>query len=209
MAGRPVYVVDDEDPIRRSACMLLRISGFAPQAFGDGRSFIEAQQGLDPGCILLDIRMPELDGIAVQRLLLEQKSPHSTVVMTGHGDVTAAVAALDAGAVSFIEKPFSKTQLIPAVELAFSAIERPEEYRAELQAALERVMSLAEREQAVLSLLARDRSAGQIAAELQLSHAEIDMSRALILQHLEADSIPAALTTAFAARRAEKLRDNT
>lgn len=202
MATRPVYVVDDEEPIRRSACLLLRISGFAPEAFGDGQSFVDAEPGLDPGCVLLDIRMPELDGIGVQRRLVERNSAHATVIMTGHGDVTAAVAALAAGAVSFIEKPFSKSQLIPAVELAFSKIEHPERYREELDWARTRVDSLADREQSVLSLLARDRSSRQIAEALQLSLGEVDMSRALILQKLGVESIPAALTTAFAAMRA-------
>jgi two-component system response regulator FixJ len=203
MARRPVYIVDDEEPIRRSACLLLKISGFAADAFGDGRTFIESESSLDPGCVLLDVRMPELDGIAVQRLLTEQQSSHATVIMTGHGDVTAAVAALDAGAVTFVEKPFSKTQLVPAVELAFSKIERPEHYRAQLLAAHERVGSLADREQAVLSMLAQDLSSDQIAEALQLSSAEIDLSRALILQQLEVENIPAALTIAFAARRAQ------
>jgi two-component system response regulator FixJ len=73
MAKRPVYVVDDEEPIRRSARLLLKVSGFTPDVFGDGRTFIQAESSLDPGCVLLDIRMPEIDGIAVQRLLMEQQ----------------------------------------------------------------------------------------------------------------------------------------
>jgi two-component system response regulator FixJ len=200
---RAVYVVDDEEPIRRSACLLLKVSGFAPEAFSDGQDFIEAASSRDPGCVLLDIRMPQLDGIAVQRFLAEQQSCHATVIMTGHGDVTAAVAALDAGAVTFIEKPFSKTELIPAVELAFDKIERPEQYQAKLRSAGELVGSLAEREQAVLSMLAQDLSSAQIATALQLSSAEIDTSRALILRQFGVETIPAALTTAFAARRAQ------
>ena len=203
MARRPVYVVDDEEPIRRSACLLLKISGFAPDAFGDGRTFVEAESSLDPGCVLLEMRMPELDGIAVQRLLVEHQSSHATVIMTGHGDVSTAVAALDAGAVTFIEKPFSKSQLVSAVELAFSKIEQPEQYQAQLVAARERVGSLAAGEQAVLSMLAQDLSSDQIAAALHLSSSEVDMSRALILQRLGVESIPAALTIAFAAKRAQ------
>jgi len=202
MATRRVYVVDDEEPIRRSACLLLKLAGFAPDAFDGGREFIEAESSLDPGCVLLDIRMPELDGIAVQRLLTDRESSHSTVIMTGHGDVSSAVAALDAGAVTFIEKPFSKAHLLPAVELAFARIEQPELYREQLEAASAQVSSLADRERAVLSMLAQDLSSDQIAAALGLSPREIDMSRALILQQLGVESIPAALTIAFAAARA-------
>lgn len=202
MATRPVYVVDDEEPIRRSACLLLSLAGFSPDAFDGGREFIEAEPSLDPGCVLLDIRMPELDGIAVQRLLTNRQSSHATVVMTGHGDVGSAVAALDAGAVTFIEKPFSKAQLLPAVELAFSRIEQPEVYEAQLRAARERVSSLAERERSVLSMFAQDQSSDQIASALRLSVREIDMSRALILKQLGVESIQTALTIAFAAARA-------
>lgn len=203
MSKRPVYVVDDEEPIRRSACLLLKVAGFAADAFGGGRAFIEAEASLDPGCILLDIRMPDLDGIAVQRLLVEQQSAHATIVMTGHGDVASAVAALDAGAVSFIEKPFSKEQLLPAVELAFKKIENSDDYQAHLDSARQRIGSLGAREQSVLSMLAQDLSSAQIAAALQLTSAEIDFSRALIMQQLGVDSIPAALTVAFAAARSQ------
>lgn len=203
MATRPVYIVDDEEPIRRSASLLLKVSGFAPDTFNCGRSFLEIHSALDPGCVLLDMRMPELDGIAVQRLLTQQNSPHATIVMTGHGDVASAVAALEAGALMFIEKPFSRSQLLPAVELAFCRIDQPDTYLARLEAAREQVNSLAEREKAVLSLLAQDQSSDQIAAALRLSSAEIDVSRALIMQQLGAESITAAVAIAFAAARAD------
>lgn len=202
MARRPVYVVDDEEPVRRSVCLLLKVSGFAPDAFQSGREFLESESALDPGCVLLDIRMPDVDGIAVQRRLSELQSTHATIVMTGHGDLGSAMAALKAGAVSFIEKPFSKAQLLPAIELAFSRIDRPEAYRAELKAARDRVDSLAEREQVVLKMLAQDRTSDEIAAALGLTAPQVDVSRGLILQQLGVESIPAALTVAFAAARA-------
>ena len=202
MAKRPVYVVDDEEPIRRSASLLLKVSGFTPSAFDCGPSFLDAQAELEPGCVLLDIRMPGLDGIAVQRRLADVDSAHATVVMTGHGDVSSAVAALEAGAITFVEKPFSKAQLLPAVELAFSRIDEPGLYRARLEAARDQVAALAEREQAVLSLLVQDHSSEQIAALLQMSPAELDSSRARILDQLGVESVPAALTIAFAAARA-------
>jgi two-component system response regulator FixJ len=202
MTKLPVYVVDDEEPIRRSACLLLKVAGFAPDPFESGRVFLEAEAKLEPGCVLLDIRMPDIDGITVQRQLVERGSRHATVIVTGHGDVASAVAALDAGAVTFIEKPFSRTQLMPAVEFAFSKIENGQAYRDHLDAARKRVESLGTREREVLSMYAQDKSSEQIAATLGAPPAEIDMSRALILQQLEVDSIAAALTLAFAAARA-------
>jgi two-component system response regulator FixJ len=202
MSKRHVYVVDDEEPIRRSVSLLLKVSGFAPDAFDRGQAFIDAQSALDPGCVLLDVRMPDLDGIAVQRQLSERRTAHATIMMTGHGDVASAVAALDAGAVTFIEKPFSKSQLLPALEIAFTSIDQPETYQALLASARDRINALPSREQSVLALLARDQSSEQIGVALQLSAAEIDVSRARILQQLGAESIPAALTIAFAAAHA-------
>jgi two-component system response regulator FixJ len=202
MTRRHVYVVDDDEPIRRSVSLLLKVSGFAPDAFDSGRAFIDAQSALDPGCVLLDVRMPDLDGMAVQRQLSERRTAHATIMMTGHGDVASAVAALDAGAVSFIEKPFSKTQLLPALEIAFSSIDQPETYQALLASARDRINALSSREQSVLALLARDQSSEQIGVALQLSADEIEVSRARILQQLGVESIPAALTIVFAAARA-------
>lgn len=201
MGKRAVYVVDDEEPIRRSACLLLKVSGFATAAFADGVGFLGDEPGLDPGCILLDIRMPDLDGISVQRELQRRASQHATVVMTGHGEVGSAVAALDSGAVTFVEKPFSKTQLLAAVELAFQKIEDPDGYRMYLDKARERVDSLGYRERTVLSMLAENCSAEEIAGRLALPRSELDISRARLLEQLEVDSVPAALTIAFAAVR--------
>jgi two-component system, LuxR family, response regulator FixJ len=202
MSKRHVYVVDDDEPIRRSVSLLLKVSGFAPEAFDSGRAFIDAQSALDPGCVLLDVRMPDLDGMAVQRQLSERRAAHATIMMTGHGDVASAVAALDAGAVTFIEKPFSKTQLLPALEIAFSSIDQPETYQALLVSARDRIRALSSREQSVLALLAQDQSSAQIGMALELSAAEMDVSRARILQELGVESIPAALTIVFAAARA-------
>jgi two-component system response regulator FixJ len=202
MRKRPVYVVDDEEPIRRSVSLLLKVCGFAPESFDSGQGLLDAQSALDPGCVLLDVRMPDLDGIAVQRQLSERLTAHATIMMTGHGDVASAVAALQAGAVTFIEKPFSKSQLLPALDVAFSSIDQPETYQAALASARDRIEALSSREQSVLALLARDQSSEQIGVALQLSAAEIDVSRARILQQLGAESIPAALTIAFAAARA-------
>ena len=96
MARRCVYVVDDEEPIRRSVSLLLKANGFTAEAFAGGQEFLDVASWVETGCVLLDLRMPDLDRIAVQRSLIASGASHPTIVMTGHGDLASAVAALEA-----------------------------------------------------------------------------------------------------------------
>src|SRR4051812_32120594 len=106
--GRTVYLVDDDEAIRRSAGFMLRTSGYAVKPFVSGVEFLKEVKDLEPGCVLLDVRMPGMDGIEVQRELRSRGVTFPVIVMTGHGDVGVAVQAMKAGAVDFIEKPFEK-----------------------------------------------------------------------------------------------------
>lgn len=196
-----VYLVDDEEAIRRSGVLLLKVTGFHPTPFDCGKSFLAIEGTLDPGCVLLDIRMPGIDGIAVQRELQLRESSHVTVMMTGHGDSASAIAALTAGAVAFIEKPFSKAQLLSALDLAFKKLHEPDLYRGFIDAARQQLSLLTERELSVLAMLADDCSTDDMVSRLQISAPELEMSRSRILQQLHVDTIPAALSVAFAARQ--------
>ena len=113
-SGRMVYLVDDDEAIRRSAGFMLKTSGFTVKSFVSGVEFLKEVKDLEPGCILLDIRMPGLDGLEVQKELHSRGVPYPVVVMTGHGDVGVAVQAMKAGAVDFIEKPFEKAVMLSA-----------------------------------------------------------------------------------------------
>ena len=201
MARRPVYVVDDEEPIRRSVCLLLNANGYEPEAFAGGQEFLNVAAKVDTGCVLLDLRMPDLDGVAVQRCLNASDASHSTIVMSGHGDLASAVAALREGAEAFIEKPFGKPQLLAALELGFVKIEKSEAYVRLVREARTRIDRLDDRERSVLSRLAENQSAERISSELQLAPADLDISRARILDGLGVETIPAALSIAYAAAR--------
>lgn len=201
MAHRPVYVVDDEEPIRRSVCLLLKANGFAAQAFAGGQDFLDVASRVETGCVLLDLRMPDLDGIAVQRCLNASEASHPTIVMTAHGDLGSAVAALREGAEAFIEKPFGKAQLLGALEVAFMKIERMDAYTDYVRNARARIQSLGDCERLILARLADDQSSDRISSELKLSPAEMDISRALILQGLGVETVPAALSIAYIAKR--------
>src|SRR5258705_11991401 len=112
MADRTLYVVDDDAAVRRSLERLLERGGLP-------RSLLEACSGLSAGCILLDIRMPAVDGLEVQARLNRLRVQLPVIVMTGHGEVPSAVRAMKAGAVDFLEKPFGDETLLKAIEVAF------------------------------------------------------------------------------------------
>jgi two-component system response regulator FixJ len=109
---RLIHIVDDEDSIRRSASFMLKTSGFTVETWASGVAFLKEVKHLQSGCILLDVRMPEMDGLEVQKALNERGIAMPVVVLTGHGDVSIAVRAMKAGAVDFLEKPFEKAILL-------------------------------------------------------------------------------------------------
>ena len=201
MARRCVYVVDDEEPIRRSVCLLLKANGFAAEVFAGGQEFLDVAARVETGCVLLDLRMPDLDGIAVQRSLNASGASHPTIVMTGHGDLASAVDALREGAEAFIEKPFAKAQLLSALEIGFMKIERMDAYIGHVRQARAQIDALGERERSVLARLADNQSSERIASDMKLAPAEVDVSRALILQALGVETLPGALSIAYAAER--------
>lgn len=206
---RTVYVVDDEDPIRRALRLMLSVRGYAVTLFNSGQTFLDVCESLVPGSLLLDVRMPEMDGIEVQRRLNEKRPDLPVIVMTGHGDLNVALAALQNGAVSFVEKPFSKSHLGEALRKAFLKLEDPDGFAEMngLTAAL--VARLAEEDRAILAGIAAGRSHQDIAAELAIDPALVEARRARLLSELGLESLGDLLLVAFAAGYSPGLRDNT
>ena len=196
---RRVYVVDDEEPIRRSTRLMLTVQGYEVSAFENGRALIEVCTALQPGAVLLDMRMPGMDGLEVQRALLARSSPHAVVVMSGHGDLAVAAAALRAGAVAFLEKPFARAAIDRALAAAFLKLVFFFGFVAELGKARARVMALGEGERAVLAGLTHGSSNEAIAAALGVSSQTVDARRARLFADLGVDTLPDALALAFAA----------
>lgn len=199
MARRTVHVVDDEEPVRRSLALMLKVSGYAVSTFDSGASLLDAAEALVPGALLLDIRMPDVDGIEVQRHLADRGIGLPVVVMTGHGDLAVAAAALQGGAVAFLEKPFAKSALIDALDLAFLRLEDPQGYDRQRSSAAAAVRGLGEDDRALLASLAVGRSSERIAAELGISTASAEVRRARLLAELGVESVKEALGMAFAA----------
>src|SRR5689334_14718147 len=122
--GRHVHLVDDDEAIRRSASFMLRTSGYLVKTYASGVEFLGVAKDAVPGCVLLDVRMPEIDGLEVQAALKERGVLLPVVVMTGHGDINTAVEAMKLGAVDFIEKPFEKAVLLSAIEAGLERLDK-------------------------------------------------------------------------------------
>lgn len=201
--GRIVYLVDDEEAIRRSAGFMLKTSGFQVKPFPSGVEFLKEKE-LEPGCVLLDIRMPGMDGLEVQRALHERGSTLPVIVMTGHGDVTVAVQAMKGGAVDFIEKPFEKAVLMSALNEGFSRIEQADRSRVRRDEAETRLHALTPRERDVLLGLVRGHPNKTIAYDLDISPRTVEIHRANLMTKLGVASLSEALRIAFAAGLGEE-----
>ncbi len=199
MTGRNVYVVDDEEPIRGALKMMLGVQGFSATLFASGRSFLDVADALVPGCVLLDLRMPDIDGIEVQRLLVDRRDDIPVVMMTGHGDLGVASTALRNGAVGFVEKPFARATLRRALDAAFLKLEDPARYEPLIAQSRQSLDALEEEDRRVLSQLAAGRSNELIAADLEVSTAAVEVRRARLFLALGIDSVNEAVTIAFAA----------
>ncbi len=196
---RHVYLVDDDDAIRRSAGFMLKTSGYLVQAFESGVAFLKSVKTLEMGCVLLDVRMPEIDGLEVQQALHSLGIPLPVIVMTGHGDVSVAVAAMKAGAVDFIEKPFEKTALMAALADGFGRIEKTGHRLALMEQATIRLASLTPRECDVLRGLVGGLPNKTIAYDLGISPRTVEIHRANLMTKLGVRSLSEALRVAFAA----------
>jgi two-component system, LuxR family, response regulator FixJ len=198
--GKPlVHLVDDDEAIRRSAGFMLKTSGHRVRTYESGVELLKSARDLEPGCILLDIRMPGMDGLEVQQELRSHGVALPVIIMTGHGDVTLAVKAMKAGAVHFIEKPFEKAALLAALEEGFSRLSRQDRGRERAQEAEIRLQALTARERDVLKGLAQGLPNKSIAYDLGISPRTVEIHRANLMSKLGVRSFSEALRLAFAA----------
>lgn len=190
-----IHVVDDEPELLASLSLILRREGHDVQTFSTGEAFLTVAEKLPPGCVLLDLRLPDLDGLEVQHRLGELDTDHAVVLLTGFGEVPDVVSAMRAGAVDFLPKPYRREKLLDALRQAGDRIEDNLRQRAERQK-LGAVHSLSEREIEVLRALATGKQSKVVAYELGLSIRTIDMHRARIIRRLNVANIGAALVMA-------------
>ena len=198
-ADYPIYLVDDDDSVRRSVGFMLKTSGYKVEGYVSGSEFLREVRTLDPGCVLLDIQMPEIDGLEVQAELRERGVLFPVIVMTGHGDIDVAVRAMKAGAIDFIEKPFAKEIMIDALDQAFEKLDRSTEKSKRAQEAEVLVNSLTPREYEVLVGLTKGYPNKTIGYDLKISPRTVEIHRANAMKKLGVYNISDLLRIAFAA----------
>jgi two-component system, LuxR family, response regulator FixJ len=195
---RIVYVVEDDAAVRRSLERLLGSAGFSSVLYENARDFLDAAPGLSAGCVLLDIRMPEMDGLELQSRLNSLGFLLPVIVMTGHGDVQTAVRAMKAGAHDFIEKPFDDERLLSAIDQALALAGRGSRKR-EAAEARDKTATLSPREREVLEGLVGGKPNKVIAYDLGISVRTVEVHRAHMLERLGTRSTAEAIRLAVMA----------
>ena len=194
-----VYVVDDDEAVRDSLEILLETSGFRARSFASALQFLEAAPALPPGCLVADVRMPEMDGLELQERLEAAGHRFPVIIITGHGDVPIAVRAMKAGAVDFIEKPFANEAILESVRLALARLRQASEQEAAAAEAHARLALLTPRERQVLEGLVAGLPNKTIAYDLDISPRTVEIYRARVMDKMRAGSLPELVRLALAA----------
>jgi FixJ family two-component response regulator len=176
----PVYLVDDDEAVRRALSLLLSTVGVTVTGFADPQAFLAQVARLEPGCLILDIRMPVISGLKLQEKLTEQGVDWPTIVISGHGDIEACRRAFRNGAVDFLSKPIDEQDLIDAIQKGQQVLERTLRRRAETAETITLLAALTARESEVLDRIASGFTTRQIAEGLGLSPRTVESHRAAI-----------------------------
>ena len=184
-----VHIVDDEEAVRNSLAFLLGASGFAVRTHGSAAAFLEIASGIKNGCLVTDLRMPDIDGVELLRRLNAAGTMLPTIVVTGHGDVHMAVEAMKNGALDFIEKPFSDEVLIDSIRRAVDKASSLLDADAANARTHDRLATLSEREIQVLKGVVEGRANKTIAFELGISPRTVEVYRAGLMSKMQTKSL--------------------
>ncbi len=190
MTSEPtVFVVDDDAHVRKSLCWLLGSIGLEVESYASAQEFMEDFEPDRPGCLILDLRMPGMSGLQLQHQLAELGAAIPIIIISAYGDVPAAVQAMKAGAVDFIEKPFSDHLLLERVH---QAVERDAQYRRHRSRRVGvelRIAALTRREREVMDLVVSGKATKQIARQLGISHKTVEVHRGRVMQKMAVESL--------------------
>jgi two-component system response regulator FixJ len=184
-----VFIVDDDEAVRSSLRLLLKSVGLVPSALASAREFLDKYDPAQPGCLMLDVRMPEMSGLELQEQLNLKGAVLPVIFITGHGDVPMAVEAMQAGAFDFLQKPFRDQDLIDRIQ---RALDKDRTNRAALDERTlirERLQSLTPREREVLAMVTSGKANKIMAADLGVSQRTIEIHRARVMEKMSAASL--------------------
>jgi two-component system response regulator FixJ len=188
-----IAVVDDDAAVRESLSAILRTYGFETETHASAAEALEALRRSPPDCIILDVRMPEMDGLTMQRIVSALPEAPPVILITGHGDITMAVRAMKDGAHDFVEKPVDDEALVRSIRTAIATRAGAVRSEAEQRDLVERYHQLTERERTIADMVSEGYSTAAIAARLEISNRTVDHHRASIMAKMKATSLPQLL----------------
>jgi FixJ family two-component response regulator len=186
-----VFVVDDDISVRESLELLIEVSGWQPRTFASAREFLAHPRVVAPSCLILDLALPDFNGLDLQRRIAVDRSDMPIIFITGYGDVSTSVQAMKAGAIEFLTKPFGDDVLLDAIRHALERSRRALEHAATMNALRERYVSLTPREREVMVLVVSGLLNKQVGGELGISEITVKAHRGQVMRKMKADSLPA------------------
>ena len=205
--GPTVFVVDDDEALRNCIRRLVESVHLQVETFGSAEEFLQAYSPSRAGCLVLDVRMPGISGLELQRRLMQLGYTLPVIMLSGYGDVTVAVRAMKAGAVSFLEKPFNENLLLDAIREAIGQNAQNRQEHAQVVEIQSRIDRLTPRERQVMDLLVDGNVSKAVAAKLQLSRKTVDVHRAHVMKKLQAKTIADLVRFALLSRTSRGIPD--
>ena len=184
-----VFVVDDDVSVRESLELLIRCEGWQPETFASAREFLARPRGLVPSCLVLDVSLPGLSGLDLQKDIAVERPDMPIIFITGYGDVPMTVQAMKAGAVEFLTKPFSDDVLLSGIRQALERSETALSHEAEMRILRDRYASLTGREREVMALVVAGLLNKQVGSDLGISEITVKAHRGRMMQKMKADSL--------------------
>jgi FixJ family two-component response regulator len=189
--ARPIiFVVDDDISVRESLELLIASAGWQPEMFASAQQFLDRPRAFVPSCLVLDVSLPELNGLELQKRVADDRADMPIIFITGHGDVPMTVQAMKAGAVEFLTKPFNDEVLLNAIRQALERSRAALGIEAEMQSLRDRYASLTYRERQVMAMVVSGLLNKQVGGELGISEITVKAHRGKVMQKMKAASLP-------------------